>query len=159
VNNRKPVLATMIALICTGLIAQAAAAAGNWNDEKIGWRPYAEGMAAAKAEQKPICLIFYTNWCSHCTNYSKVFHDPRIVERSKGFVMIRVNKDKNAQINKKYAPDGDYIPRTYFLSAQGKLDPEIHAPRPNYQFFYDEMDPADVLAGMDSALGKSRSSN
>ena len=118
--------------------------------------PYAEGMVAATTENKPICLIFYTEWCPHCKNYSKVFHDPKIVERSKQFVMIRVDKDKNGAISKKYAPDGDYIPRTYFLSAQGKLDTAIHAPRSNYQFFFDENDPASVLAGMDEAIRKHR---
>jgi hypothetical protein len=35
----------------------------------------------------------------------------------------------------------------------------ISYPRPKYLFFYDEMDPSSILAGMDAALKKLRSSN
>ena len=99
-------------------------------------------------------LVFYTDWCPHCTRYSAVFHDPKVVEKAKSFVMIRLNKDQNAEISKKYAPDGEYIPRTYFLSPAGALDADIHAPRPQFKYFYDEKDAASVLAGMDEALKK-----
>jgi protein-disulfide reductase (glutathione) len=77
-----------------------------------------------------------------------------VVEQSKSFVMIRLNKDENKELSKQYAPDGEYIPRTYFLSADGKLDTSIHAPRDKYQYFYDESSPASILAGMESALKK-----
>src|SRR5690348_4328310 len=96
-------------------------AGGDWNDGQIAWKSYEDGLAAAKKEQKPICLIFYTDWCPHCRNYSGVFHDAKVVERAKDFVMIRLDKDKNAEISKKYAPDGEYIPRTYFLAPDGTL--------------------------------------
>jgi thiol-disulfide isomerase/thioredoxin len=129
-------------------------AGGDWNDTGVKWRPYEEGLATAKKEKKPICLIFFTEWCPHCQNYSAAFHDPKVVERSKQFVMIRLDKDKNAELSKKYAPDGEYIPRTYFLTSAGTLEPAIHAPRQNYQYFYDEKDPAGILAGMDDALKK-----
>ena len=70
------------------------------------------------------------------------------------FVMVRLDKDKNAELSKRYAPDGEYIPRTYFLASDGKLDPSIHAPRDQYKYFYNESDPSSVLAGMDAALAK-----
>ena len=134
--------------------ARAVRAGGDWNDAGLGWRPYEEGLAAAKKEKKPVCLVFYTEWCPHCKNYSGVFHDAKVVEKSKRFVMIRVDKDKEAEVSKKYAPDGEYIPRTYFLSPDGTLAPDIHAPRDNYKYFYDEQKPESVLAGMDAALAK-----
>jgi len=150
----------MIRLTTLALFAALALAAGparaepeDWNDA-LGWQPYEQGLAKAKAEKKPVCLIFYTEWCPHCRNYSKVFHDPKVVEQSKKFVMIRLDKDKNAELSKKYAPDGEYIPRTLFLSPAGTLDPSVHAPRDKYQYFYNESDPASVLAGMDAALAK-----
>jgi hypothetical protein len=143
-------------LFVAGLLAMASAlnAGGNWNDGQISWQEYDKGLAAAKAAKKPVCLVVYTEWCPHCSNYSNVFHDSKVVEQSKKFVMVRVDKDKNAEISKKYAPDGEYIPRTYFLSSAGTLDPEIHAPREKYKYFYDERNPASVLAGMDTALKK-----
>jgi protein-disulfide reductase (glutathione) len=146
-------LAAVAALVVVAS-AVPARAGGDWNDAKVQWQPYEQGLAAAKKDKKPILLVFYTEWCPHCSNYSKVFHDEKVVEKSKQFVMIRLDKDKNAEISKKYAPDGEYIPRTYFLSSDGTLDPTLTAPRPEYKYFYDEKDPASILAGMDAALKK-----
>jgi thiol:disulfide interchange protein len=131
-----------------------ARAGGDWNDAGVAWRPYADGLAEAKSENKPICLVFYTDWCPHCTNYAGVFHDPRVVEQSKSFVMIRVNKDENAEVSAKFAPDGEYIPRTYFLAPDGTLRPEITEARPSYKYFYNEKDPSSLLRGMATALEK-----
>ena len=134
--------------------AAVAANAHDWNDGQVAWKDYEGGLAAAKKEKKPVCLVFYTEWCPHCGNFSHVFHDPKVVERSKELVMVRLDKDKNAELSKQYAPDGEYIPRTFFLGPDGKLASDIHAPREKYLYFYDEKDPASVLAGMDEALKK-----
>jgi thiol-disulfide isomerase/thioredoxin len=133
------------------LSAWSAVAGGDWNDAGIAWQSYEKGLATAKQEGKPVCLIFYTEWCPHCRNYSGVFHDAQVVAHAKDFVMIRLDKDKNAELSKKYAPDGEYIPRTYFLSPKGEVSP-ITAPRAQYKYFYDEHDPAPLLAAMDQAL-------
>jgi len=101
-----------------------------------------------------VCLIFYTDWCPHCTNYSGVFHDEKVVAMAKKFVMVRINRDKNRELSAKYAPDGEYIPRTYFLSPKGELWTSVHAPRTQFQYFYDERNPASLLEGMRSALGR-----
>jgi thiol:disulfide interchange protein len=143
----------LLASVAIGL-ASPALGGGDWNDTKIKWRTYEDGLAEAKKSKKPVLLVFYTEWCPHCTNYSKVFHDPKVVEKSKEFVMIRLDSDQNKDLGKKFALDGSYIPRTYFLAADGTVDPTIHAPREQYKYFYDEKNPASVLAGMDSALKK-----
>jgi thiol-disulfide isomerase/thioredoxin len=131
-----------------------ARAGGDWNDAAISWQPYEAGLALAKKDKKPVCLVFFTEWCPHCTNYAKVFHDPAVVAKAKDFVMIRLDKDQHAELSGKFAPDGQYIPRTFFLSSAGALEPTLHAPRDKYQYFYDESDPKSLLAGMDAALAK-----
>lgn len=131
-----------------------ALAGGGWNDAGIAWMPYAKGLEAAKAQGKPICLVFYTDWCPHCVAYSAVFHDPKVVGKAKQFVMIRLNQDKHPKISERYALDGEYVPRTYFLSSKGKLDPDIHAVRDRFLYFFDEKNPASILAGMDAAIKK-----
>jgi thiol-disulfide isomerase/thioredoxin len=138
------------------LVSAPARAGGDWNDGGIAWKPYEAGLALARKEKKPVCLVFFTEWCPHCANYSKVFHDPAVVAKSKSFVMIRLDKDKNDQLSGQYAPDGQYIPRTFFLSAAGELQPDLHAPRDQYKYFYDENDPKSVLAGMDAALARAK---
>ncbi len=65
--------------------------------------------------------------------------------------MIRVDRDLWSELSKRYSIDGEYIPRTFFLSADGRVDPAIHAERPTYAFFYDELDPAPLLAAMVTA--------
>jgi len=134
--------------------APAQAGTEDWNDANIKWMSYTEGLAAAKESKKPVCLIFYTTWCPHCKNYSKVFSDPAVIEKSKSFVMIRLDKDQNKDLSAEYKPDGEYIPRTYFLSSDGKLDEELTADRPQFKYFYAENDPKSILAGMDRALAK-----
>ena len=136
------------------LVAGAARAGGDWNDQAVKWVPYTDALATAKKEKKPVCLVFFTEWCPHCQNYSGVFHDPKVVEETKRFVMVRLDRDKEKELSTKYAPDGEYIPRTYFLKSDGTLDPEIHAPRDDYKYFYDERDPAPLLAAMNQAIAK-----
>jgi thiol:disulfide interchange protein len=136
---------------------RAAAVAGEtWNASQIDWQPYEAGLAKAKAENKPVCLIFYTGWCPHCKTYSKVFDDPTVVARARKFVMIRLNADDEGALASKYAKDGTYIPRTFFLASDGTPDFTIHAPRDKYAYFYDERNPSAILAGMDEAERKLR---
>ena len=150
----RPLMALGLLGVVLSAPARPALAGGDWNDQGIKWRSYEDGLAEAKKAKKPVLLIFYTEWCPHCANYSKVFHDPKVVEKSKLFVMVRLDNDKNQELSKKFAFDGAYIPRTYFLSAAGTVDPDIHAPRDQFKYFYDEKSPDSVLAGMDAALKK-----
>lgn len=129
-------------------------AGGDWNESGISWQPYADGLKAAAKDNKPVCLIIYTEWCPHCTNYSKLFHEPKVVDMAKKFVMIRVVGDKDKEVSKQYAPDGEYIPRTLFLSPKGELASDLTARPDKYKFFYNEADSADLLAGMNRALAK-----
>jgi thiol:disulfide interchange protein len=129
----------------------------DWNDKGIAWQPYETGLALAKKEKKPVCLIFFTPWCEHCVNYARIFSNPAVVAKAKEFVMIRLEvNDQNAELAVKYAPDGQYIPRTLFLSPTGDLWADVKIPREQYKYFYDENDPKSVLAGMDAALAKAK---
>lgn len=149
IAGRSLVLAAVFALLPT-----LAAAGGDWNDAGIEWREYDQGLAEAKESGTPVCLIFYTDWCPHCTKYSGVFHDAKVVEESKKFVMIRLDKDAHASLSSKYAADGEYIPRTFFLSPAGVLDTDIHEARENYRYFYNTSAPESLLRAMGEALKK-----
>ena len=148
------ILAGLAAALALTLTTATAYAGGDWNDGEVKWRTYDDGLAEAKKAKKPVLLIFYTEWCPHCTNYSKMFHDPKVVAKSKEFVMIRLDADKNKDLGKQFAVDGSYIPRTFFLTSAGTLDPALHAPREQFKYFYDEKNPASILAAMDAAEKK-----
>ncbi|HRI65677.1 MAG TPA: thioredoxin family protein [Polyangium sp.] len=151
-----PTVATTVAAAPTPPPAAPKQQKEDWNETGIAWQTYEAGMAKAKKENKPVCLVFFTNWCPHCRNYSKVFSDPRVVTRSKDFIMIRLNADEVPDISTAHSPDGTYVPRTFFLSSEGKILPDVHAPRPQYLYFYDEANPESLLGGMDAALKKIR---
>lgn len=147
----------LAASVVVGLPTDAIAG-GDWNDSGIKWQAYEAGLAGAKKSDKPVCLIFYTDWCPHCTKYSGVFHDPKVVAESENFVMIRLNKEEHAAISAKFAIDGEYIPRTFFLASSGELDKDIHEQRENYLYFYSTATPDALLRGMAEALKKHGSS-
>ena len=123
-----------------------------WNDAQIVWRAYEEGLQEASAANNPVALVFFTSWCGHCKNYSHVFEDPNVVRRSRSYVMIRLDKDKNRELSKQFAPDGEYIPRTFILRSDGTLRDDIHAKREKFKFFYNEKDPKDLLGALDRGL-------
>lgn len=148
-KNAIAALLAVTALLVSGV--DSALAGGDWNDKAVQWRSYDEGIGEAKKAGKPILLIFYTDWCPHCTKYSAVFHDDAVIAKSKNFVMVRVNKDDNAELSGKYAPDGQYIPRTFFLKSDASLM-GVKTPRDKYQYFYNPQGPAELLAAMDKAL-------
>lgn len=132
--------------------ATRTAGAEPWNPLAIDWRPFDEGLALAKAQKKPVCLVLYTTWCPHCRNYSRVFDDPRLVARAKDFVMIRLDADENDAIARRYRPDGGYVPRTFILDADGKIDGAAVSDNPRYKHFFDEHRAESLLRAMNGAL-------
>ncbi|MCC6645711.1 MAG: thioredoxin family protein [Polyangiaceae bacterium] len=118
-----------------------------WGGAAIAWRTPAEGLAEAQRTGKPVMLVLFTTWCPHCKNYSRVFEDARVAEASKGLVMVRADADKDEATSSKYQPDGGYIPRTFFLKPDG-ANSGIKASDGRYGYFYDERDPAPLLAAM-----------
>ena len=68
--------------------------------------------------------------------------------------MIRIDRDANPELSKRHSVDGEYIPRTFFLTSAGELDPALTEKRDRFKYFYDENDAASILAGMDRALAK-----
>lgn len=123
-----------------------------WNAAHIDWQSYQKGLRTARAEHKPVCLVFFATWCPHCAHYAHVFNSPEVARLARRFVMIRLDVDQNPALGARFAVDGEYVPRTYFLSSDGQLDPSISAERARFRYFYDERNPASLLGGMRRAL-------
>ena len=119
-----------------------------WGGTAIAWRTPSEGLAEAQRTGKPVMLVLFTTWCPHCKNFSRLFEDAKVSEAAKGLVMVRVDADKDESTSSKYQPDGGYIPRTFFLKPDGALVASIKANDGRYGYFYDERDPAPLLAAM-----------
>jgi thiol-disulfide isomerase/thioredoxin len=139
---------------CSNAPARAplGAAAADWNASEVAWAGYEAGLAEAKRQGKPVLLVFYTDWCPHCHNYSRLFHDPEVVRLSRAFVMVRVERDGNRDISAVYAIDGDYIPRTFFLAPSGAVLTDLIGGNEEFRYFFDEHDPTELIAMMQLAL-------
>ncbi len=89
---------------------------------EIGWLPWgAEAFNRAEREGKAILLSISAVWCHWChvmdeTSYS----DQAVIELiNKNFIPVRVDSDRNPDINRRYNQGG--WPTTAFLDARGTL--------------------------------------
>ena len=120
----------------------------SWNDARIAWKGLDEGLREAKSTGKPVMLVVYAEWCSHCRSYSRVFSFPAVAEAAEKLVMVRLDAQRNRETGARYAPDGTYVPRTLFLTPQGEIMRDVTAQEDKYRYFYDEDNPRHVLAAM-----------
>jgi protein-disulfide reductase (glutathione) len=119
-----------------------------WNDDDIAWRAPTEGLAEARRLGRPACVVVFATWCPHCTTYRAVFSDPQIVEAARRMVMIRIDADAEPALAQRFAPDGEYVPRTFMLASDGTVRTDIRARVDQYAYFYDEDDPAQLLGAL-----------
>lgn len=138
----------VLPLLLTGLLLGTGIAAGaGWNDSVIEWKSYSEGMRLAAEEDRPVMLVFHSEGCGACADYSKLFYDPAVVEASRGLLMIIMDDGEDEDISVRFSEDGSYVPRTYFLSAKAELLPiRIGKPDTRFQYYLGPQG-ADVLAG------------
>lgn len=87
---------------------------------EMDWAPsYAQGLAQAKKEQKPVMLMFSTKTCKMC-NYMKntVYENEEVGEYIKNF-FIPIEIDIQSHPDK-YGYQVFGTPTYYFLSSEGK---------------------------------------
>ncbi len=98
----------------------------DWNDDKLEWFSYEEGIRKIKETGKPGLLVIYADWCPACQRHSRHFFHKEIVSMLQGVILIRVNKDKGKKISKLYDFDGEYIPRVFALDRSSKVIHELY---------------------------------
>jgi thiol:disulfide interchange protein DsbD len=82
----------------------------------------AEGLAQARREGRPAMIDFYADWCAACVELDRyTYSDPRVRERLKGFVSIKVDFTEESEatraLQKKYRLVG--LPTVLFFDGQG----------------------------------------
>ncbi|MCD6468646.1 MAG: redoxin domain-containing protein [Thermoplasmata archaeon] len=92
--------------------------------ESVKWVDYEDGLNESASTGKPIMLYIYSQKdCLSCDKMeNQLFSDTSFIDKSKGFVMIKLNVDvqqeKEIAFNHRvqYIP---YLPTTIFLSSNG----------------------------------------
>lgn len=145
------------ALLLWTVLAQAPAAARSpnmaelWNSAEIAWRDVGPGIREATRTGKPLVMVFHAEWCSACRRYREVWKDPGVVAGSRDFVMVLVDVDQRPQDNGAFSPDGTYVPRTIFYSAEGEVMKHVRGKDPQYPHTIDIDDPTELRSLMEKA--------
>jgi len=124
-----------------------------WNGAEIAWRDVGPGIREASHSGKPVVMLFHASWCSSCKRYRAVWKDPGVVAASKHFVMILVDVDKDPDANGAFSPDGTYVPRTIFYTAEGDVMKDAVGKEPEYPHTIDLDDPTELRTLMLKAAG------
>ena len=130
-----PALSLASALL---LLAKPADAADpiHW-DAPVQWTPWAQAMTKAKAENKPLCLVVYADWCPKCRKIAPFFHKPEVLAATKKAVMVLQNEDEKPDwLANEFSASGNYVPRIFCLDKGGNIDHSIQSGNQRFPFFY-----------------------
>jgi thiol:disulfide interchange protein len=126
----------------------ALAPASHAAPKQIQWTDNLEkGLAQAKKENKPALIDFYADWCGWCERLDKdTYTDPKVIDLSKRFVMIKVNTEGERRATVKYGVRS--LPTIVITNAAGREIGRVTGYRPASSF----------LNEMQIALRQSRAS-
>uniref|UniRef100_A0A915PGC1 Thioredoxin domain-containing protein n=1 Tax=Setaria digitata TaxID=48799 RepID=A0A915PGC1_9BILA len=92
--------------------------------DDIKWIQWDDTLSTAKLLNKPVFLLIHKSWCGACQALRNEFKNSRqrdeLVELSEKFVMVNTEDDEEPE-DERYAPDGRYIPRLFFLDTNGDV--------------------------------------
>ncbi|MBI1802991.1 MAG: thioredoxin fold domain-containing protein [Ignavibacteriae bacterium] len=99
---------TFFQTILVLLIAVAASYAGDPPDSskakaELPWKPFTDGFAEAKKNDKKIMLDIYTDWCGWCKRLdANVYSDPDVAAYLKAhYVSVKLNAESKTQVTYK----------------------------------------------------------
>lgn len=132
--------------IDTGSIptARRADEAEAWGAPEIPWRGYSAGMREMARTNKPGVLVLQADWCLVCRHYQKQFRRPEMREFADDYVFILADVEADAELQRRYDVDGDYIPRTFVLAPDGGLAQEATGTHERQKFFVDPFRPDEL---------------
>jgi thiol:disulfide interchange protein DsbD len=92
---------------------------------QIEWFEYSEArIESASAENRPVMIDFYADWCIPCKEFDKfTFSAPEVIELSRQFTMLKVDLTQaddsfSQNLRKKFSIKG--VPTLVFLNAHGQ---------------------------------------
>jgi thiol:disulfide interchange protein len=117
------------------------------------WLSRDAAVAQAAAENRPMMVFVYTDWCPRCGELEPVFNESAIVQAANGLIPVRHNQDENPAWLQQLAQDyEEYVPRVLFLNPDGSLM-SIVSSHPRYPYFYTPAMRDTLVANMQVAKG------
>lgn len=116
---RRGALPCLVAVIA--VLAPLASVAQAPEKPRIDWKTkYAEAIALAKEQEKPVLIDFFAAWCGPCHMMDEqTFTDPAVVKASTEFVCIKIDVDADEKTAFAYGIGS--IPRTIVLNIYGEI--------------------------------------
>ena len=99
------------------------------NVEKVKWQKFSPALVEkAKADNKPVIIDFYADWCAACVEMDQLtFVKKPVIDESEKFVMLKVDAtspfDELADWQAQYKVYG--LPTMIFINAQGEVQEDL----------------------------------
>lgn len=117
------------------------------------WLSPDAAVAQATAENRPMMVFVYTDWCPRCGELEPLFNESVIVQAANGLIPVRHNQDENPAWLQQLAQDyEEYVPRVLFLNPDGTRM-AIVSSHPRYPYFYTPSMRDTLLTNMQVAKG------
>ena len=88
--------------------------------QEIKWEENFEAaMQKARAENKPIMIDFYADWCGPCKDMdARVYPERNVIAQSQNWITVKVNGEKRPDVMQSYGISG--YPTLLFAQSNGK---------------------------------------
>lgn len=106
-------------------------------DGPVTFTTWEAGQQKAKAENKPIMLVVYADWCPRCRELAPALQTAEMAALADKVVMVKQDSDARpawlAPITQQY---GGYVPRIFLMQPDGSVREDLTSGHPRYPYFY-----------------------
>tara|TARA_R110002096_G_scaffold436085_1_gene667088 strand:+ start:3666 stop:4061 length:396 start_codon:yes stop_codon:yes gene_type:complete len=126
--------------------------AKKWNYPQVAWSEPTGALKRMAATGRPGLVLIKTDWCPRCTELSTQFADADLMTLAAEFELILLDQDENKEMAARWAKDGAYIPRIFFLKADGSVLTELVGTNARFKYFFEGHDKTFLLSTMRRAI-------